>query len=163
MRRGSPAFADSIQKTDIAARAERARMRAVDDHRVHRRVVAPGFERAVNGMQHGGGQRVQRFRPVQLDKADAVGYVSRDFVADGGRGGNGHGELSAIARNELELNVITRPLRVPGGWVSAWMAAGCRALMAWSVSVPMAGLPADGRRSLSWTFCPTAWMAESTQ
>jgi len=46
--------------------------------------ITPLVKRCVDRTDHAGGKRVERLRPFEFDETDAVGYVSRDFVADGG-------------------------------------------------------------------------------
>ena len=79
-----------VEEAHVAARAERARVRAVHDDRDDVGIVAPCIERLLHQPDHPDRQRVQRLRPVQFEKADAVRDI-RVHVGLGGFGGNGSG------------------------------------------------------------------------
>ena len=68
------------QERDIAACAKAAAVGMIDNHTLHRSIVAPGQQCLSHRMHHGQGQRVQRRWPVQAYETRMALYPNQNII-----------------------------------------------------------------------------------
>ncbi len=78
-RIGRARLAALIERTDIAAGAERTLARALDDDRLHLFIARPGVKLRRHRQRHVARQRVERLGPVERDQPDGAALLEEDF------------------------------------------------------------------------------------